>query len=146
MAEQNNRIKFITRPRQEELDEWEEFGELRKSIMYVDGDIVPGGWYFQGSWYYKASDVPYPEKAHTHPYDEYIGFVGTNPDDPFDLGGEIEIFLDGKKHTITETTMIFIPGGVEHCPVYCRQCDSPIWFMATFPNKTYDRTYTRENT
>ncbi|MBN2240456.1 MAG: hypothetical protein JW712_11845 [Dehalococcoidales bacterium] len=144
MAKQKYSDNIITRPRQEEMDEWKEFGDLRKSIMYVDGNIVKGGWYFQGSWFYKASDVPYPEKTHSHDFDEYLGFIGTNPDDPFDLGGEIELYLDGEKYTLTETCIIFIPGGVEHCPVYCRRCDSPIWFMATFPNKTYEKTYTEE--
>jgi len=28
------------------------------------------------------------ERAHTHPFDEYLAFLGTGPDDHFDLDGE----------------------------------------------------------
>lgn len=141
MAKQKYSDNIVTRPRQEELDENEEFGEVRKSNIYVDGDIVKGGWYLQGSWLYKASEKPYPEKTHSHEHDEYLVFIGTNPDDPYDLGGEVDLYLDGEKYTITETSTVFIPGGVDHCPIYCKRVDSPIYLLATFPNKTYQKTY-----
>lgn len=137
--EQKYSKNIITRPRQKELDEWNEWGKVRKSHIYADEEIVKGGYYFQGTWWYEASDVPYPEETHSHDFDEYLGFIGTNPDDPYDLGGEIELWLDGEKYTLTETCLIFIPAGVEHCPVYCRRADSPIWFLATTHQKMYEK-------
>ena len=55
MAEQKYGKNIITRPRQKELDEWKEFGDVRKSHIYVDEEIVKGGYYLQGSWLYRAS-------------------------------------------------------------------------------------------
>jgi hypothetical protein len=33
--------------------------------------------------------------------------------------------------------MVFVPAGVDHCPVYFKRVDYPIWFLATAPMKTY---------
>ena len=90
MAEQKYSKYIVTRPREKDINEWDKWGEVRKGNVYVDGDIVKGGYYLQGTWWYKASDVAYPDEAHTHDFDEYLGFIGTNPDDPFDLCGEVE--------------------------------------------------------
>ncbi len=139
MEKQKYADNIITTPREQERNSPQEWNDIRKSHVYVDGDIVRGGWYFQGSWLYKASDEPYPEKTHSHDAAEYLGFIGTNPDDPTDLGGEIELYLDGEKYTLTKTSVVFIPGGVEHCPVYARRVDSPIWFFATFCENAYTK-------
>jgi hypothetical protein len=130
---------IVSKPRDKDIEEWKEIGDIRKSNVYVDSEIVKGGYYFQGTWCYKASDKPYPDKAHTHDFDEYLGFIGTNPDDPLDLGGEVELNLGGEKHIITRTSMVFCPAGLEHCPAYFRRVDYPIWFLATAPMKTYER-------
>jgi hypothetical protein len=139
MAKQKYSHNIITRPRQKDIEQWKEFGDHWKVNVYVDGDIVKGGYYLEGTWWYKASDIPEPNETHTHDFDEYLGFIGTNPDDPFDLGGEMELWMDGEKYTLTETSMVFIPAGVSHCPVYCRRVDRPIWFFATTHETKYNR-------
>jgi len=138
MAEQHYSNLIITRPREKDIKEFEEVGEYRKSNVYMDETIVPGGFYLQGTWIYKASDYPYPDEVHSHDEVEYLGFIGTNPDDPFDLGGEVELRLGGETYTLTETSMVMVPSGVEHCPIYFRRVDSPIWFFATMPRNVYD--------
>jgi hypothetical protein len=120
------------------MDEWGKWGEVRKGNVYVDGDIIRGGYYLQGTWWYRASDVAHPDEPHTHDFDEYLGFIGTNPDDPFDLCGEVELWLDDEKYRITETSMVFVPAGVSHCPVYFRRVDRPIWFFATTHQTLYE--------
>ena len=130
---------IITKPRDKDLEDWKKLGDDRKVNVYVDGDVVEGGYYFQGTWRYKASETPYPDKMHSHDYDEYLGFIGTNPNDPLDLGGEIDLYLGDQLHRITKTCMVFVPAGVDHCPVYFRRVDYPIWFLATAPMKTYEK-------
>ncbi|HEX2958956.1 MAG TPA: hypothetical protein VHO70_19130 [Chitinispirillaceae bacterium] len=53
---------------------------------------------------------------HVHDYDEVLGLVGTNPDDPRDLGGETEVYLGGERHVITKSCLIYLPAGLEHGP------------------------------
>ena len=139
MAETKYGKYIVTRPRDKDIEEWKEVGDTRKVNVYVDSEIVEGGYYFQGTWWYKPSEKPYPDEAHTHDYDEYLGFMGTNPDDPLDLGGEVELNLGGEKHTLTKSAMVFVPAGVEHCPVHFKRVDSPIWFFATSHQKVYKR-------
>jgi len=141
LADSKYGINIITRPRDKDLEEWKEVGDTRKVNVYVDGDIVPGGHYLQGTWVYKASSTPYPEKTHSHDYSEYLGFVGSNPNDPLDLGGEVDLCIGDEVHTLTRTSMVFIPGGVNHCPIYFKRVDYPIWLFATAQMKTYEKEY-----
>jgi hypothetical protein len=55
-------------------------------------------------------------KPHVHDYDEVLGLVGTNRDDPHDLGGESEVYLGGERHIINKSCLIYLPAGLEHGP------------------------------
>ena len=136
MAESKYAKYIVKRPKEKYIEEWT---DVRKVSVYVDEEAVEGGYYLQGTWWYKASDEAHPDESHTHDFDEYLGFVGTNPDDPFDLGGEVELWLGDEKHRLTESCVVFVPAGIAHCPVYFRRVDSPIWFFATGPQKSYEK-------
>ena len=73
---------------------------------------------------------PLPEsetyKPHYHNADEIIGLIGTNHEDPFDLGGEVDFWFEHEKYTITRTAMIYVPAGVQHCPLWYRKVERPI--------------------
>jgi hypothetical protein len=66
-------------------------------------------------------------KPHSHDYDEIVGMVGTNPDDPNDLCGEIEITIDGEKHLVTQSCLVFLPAGLEHGPFRELKMERPIF-------------------
>lgn len=70
-------------------------------------------------------------RPHNHDWDEYLIFLGTDPEDPFDLGGEVEFWMGDEKHIITKTTAMFVPRGVYHCPFYIRRVDRPFVFLTT---------------
>jgi hypothetical protein len=38
-----------------------------------------------------------------------IGFIGSNPDDKYDLGAVIELEINGEKHRLTKSSMNFVP-------------------------------------
>jgi hypothetical protein len=76
-------------------------------------------------------------EAHTHPFDEVIAFVGTNPDDPQDLGGEIELWLEDEPYILAKSCLVFIPKGLKHCPLIVRRVDRPIFHFITGPEGTY---------
>ena len=136
MAETEYGKYIIKRPKASVPIQKTEFSWLS---MYIDEEVVPGAYYFMGNWIFKVPGKGTPAEEHDHEFDEYLGFVGTNPDDPFDLGGEIEVWLGGEKHIITESCAIFIPAGLKHAPIYFRRVDRPIWYLATGPVNRYKK-------
>lgn len=65
---------------------------------------------------------------HTHNFQEFIAWYGTNPDDPLDFDAEIEIYLgeEMEKHVITTPTIVSLPPGFVHCPLNIVRVGKPI--------------------
>jgi hypothetical protein len=55
---------------------------------------------------------------HIHKAAELLFHIGTNPDDPMDLGAEVEMYMgkELERHTFTRTTVIYIPPNMIHAP------------------------------
>ena len=73
--------------------------------------------------------VPDPNpwlNPHTHPHDEIILFMGTDPKNITHLGAEVEIILgeEDESHIITMTSGVYIPRGLRHNFIY-RRVDVP---------------------
>lgn len=97
---------------------------IRRNVILLNGDVIEGAPYFTYTWFYKATGKM--QKSHTHDFDEHIGFVGSNPDDPTDLGATVEFMIDGELLTITKSTVLFIPAGVPHCPYEIKDVKRPL--------------------
>jgi hypothetical protein len=74
-------------------------------IAYLDDKVTKGAFYTQCTWFNKKSEKPGPP-AHVHGFDEVLAFLGSNPNDRFDLGGEVEIWLGDEKHVLTESCLV----------------------------------------
>ena len=111
-------------------------GDTRTAMAYLDDDIFKGAFYCECVWFWKGMEKPEVE-AHTHPFDEVITFFGTNPDDPEDLCGEVEIWLEDEKITLTKSCLIFVPKGMKHCPLHIKRVDRPIFHFTAGPSSTY---------
>jgi len=74
---------------------------------------------------YVLADPP-----HKHNCDELLFFISADPDNPIDLGGEVEIALgeEWEKHVIKTSAIICLPKGVQHCPVFVKKVDRPFYF------------------
>jgi hypothetical protein len=72
-------------------------------------------------------------ESHHHDVDEYLFFLGAGlPDLVGSLDAGIEIFI-GKayqKHTITQSTVLYIPRGMEHNPMDIKRLSKPMLFSA----------------
>jgi hypothetical protein len=97
-------------------------------VMWLDEDVIPGAFYSESVWIWPdcASEQPAAE-AHQHPFTEVITFFGTDFTNPRDLCGEVELWLDGEKHVMTQSFLAFIPAGMTHCPLIVRRVDRPIF-------------------
>jgi hypothetical protein len=93
----------------------------------------------KGAFYMETNLVLRPQEGgpesggrpQKHDWDEYLVFLGTDPEDPFDLRGEVEFWVEDEKHIITRTCALFIPRGVFHTPFYIRRVDRPFVFITT---------------
>jgi len=90
--------------------------------MFPMGGVTPEG--FSGIIIGRMPP-PGPMPGHNAPekHDgeiEYLIHLGNNPDDPLDLGAEVDFFLGkGKwleRYEITKSTAVYLPDGQWHCP------------------------------
>lgn len=90
------------------------------SGVYLSGTAIPGCPVYvsiQRTWQVPAEN-PFV-LAHKHDdADEIILFVAAGPD--AELGTEVTIAMgeEGEKHTFHETTVIYVPKGIVHCPLW----------------------------
>jgi hypothetical protein len=81
---------------------------------------------------------------HNHPFPQYLCFLGGNPNNLLDLGGEVELTLseDGvhmEKHIITTSSTVYIPSGLYHCPLTFTRVDKPMIFIDLFFARAYKK-------
>jgi hypothetical protein len=88
---------------------------------------------FHMAW--KCIQKPYvdEEEPHYHDFNQFLAFLGGDPHNMLDLGGEVEMTLsvDGKnleKHVFTQYTTVFIPAGLYHCPLVFTKVERPFIF------------------
>ncbi|HEX7474580.1 MAG TPA: hypothetical protein VF318_01340 [Dehalococcoidales bacterium] len=65
---------------------------------------------------------------HWQDFDELFLFVGTDPHDTLNLGGEVVTYLGDEAYSITKPSSVWVPAGVPHNPQYYKKVDRP-YFM-----------------
>ncbi|HSW40461.1 MAG TPA: hypothetical protein VLL97_13310 [Acidobacteriota bacterium] len=117
------------------------FPEIASPQTYFRGaSALPGATATIG-WQVFTAPVCW-ETPHTHKYDEFLIFLGAElPDLCKSFDAEIDFWMgeEMEKHTITSTTIIFIPKGLEHCPLNFRAIRKPVLFHALYLGPSLDR-------
>lgn len=109
-------------------------------FLWLDDEIIKGAFYMECVWFWpKETWPPGGVEAHTHDFDEIIAFFGTNPKDPYDLGGEVELWIEDEKHIMTKSFLTFVPAGMKHCPLKIHRVDRPIFHITTGQGAKYAR-------
>lgn len=112
-----------------------------RKILSLDDHVLKGSMYTEAVWMWPGGNDIYPETAepysHAHDYDETLGFIGTDTGDLYDLGGEIEFWIEDERFLITKSCLIFIPKGTQHCPLVIRKVDRPIFHFSGGPGGSY---------
>lgn len=109
-------------------------------LLFLDSDVVPGSFYVEAAWSFprKTSEPPQSvAKPHKHEYDEVLAMFGTDMDDPYQLNGEVEFWLGDEKHILTKSCIIFIPKGLQHCPLIYHRVDKPIFNFTSHSGNMY---------
>lgn len=82
------------------------------------------------------------ESPHVHKYDEFLIFLGAElPDLCSSFDAEIDLWMgeEMEKHTITSTTVVYIPKGMQHAPLNFRAIRKPVLFHALYLGPSLDR-------
>ena len=93
-------------------------------------EVLDRGMHLEG-----AAAVNPDRPPHSHGFDEVFVFLGSNREDPDDLGGEVEFWLgegkDTEKYLFTTSTCIFVPKGLVHLPMIFKKIKRP-FLLVTF--------------
>jgi hypothetical protein len=66
--------------------------------------------------------------------DRVIGLVGSDVHNPHDIGGELEVWVDGVKNSLKKSSLIFVPAGVTFGPVQAEHLDYPLLYTVISSN------------
>lgn len=111
------------------------YAKWAKRVLWLSDKVVPGAYNMMFSWYLKPPNKPL--EAHTHDYPEIIIFLGSNSEDPYDLGGEIEFWMEDEKYDLTRSCFIWVPRGMKHCPMVVKRVDRPIIHLGSSVKPDY---------
>ncbi len=117
--------KFIlyTRPGKEKKG-------LPDIVAQIDSGMMPRSQHFLAHrispWY-----IPRQHSPHIHKDAEMLVMLGTDPNDPWNLGAEIHLCMgqELEKHVITESCLVFIPPSFIHCPISYQHVTRPFIFI-----------------
>lgn len=107
-------------------------------LFYLDSDSIQGANYMEVVWFWPTTeeDKQSPE-PHTHQYGETLGFFSTDPRNPYDLGAEIEFYIDHERNVMNKSFLAFIPAGIVHCPLRFLKITQPVFHLGTHGGQSY---------
>jgi hypothetical protein len=101
------------------------------TMTFMSGTQVPGvDCYIEFGWIWGMPEPNPHVHEHVHRFDEIVVHIGGDPNDPEDLGAEVEYYLGGQPLTFTTTSAIFVPKGVRHGPHTWKRYRKPHISMA----------------
>ncbi len=113
------------------------YKKFSNRILWIDDNVVEGAFQMNTAWYFDVPEKDPVFEEHAHDHGELIGFFGSNPDDPYDLGARMEATLNGDKYELTRTSMIFVPANMPHMPLRILQVDRPVFHFSIVMNGEY---------
>jgi mannose-6-phosphate isomerase-like protein (cupin superfamily) len=129
--------------------------EQRKAGNYIESthmfrlsdSVAKGAFYLDCVWLWdkKGTEVLQQEIPHSHDFDEVWVFAGTVKDNPRELGGELEFWLEDEHYIVNKSCMVFVPRGLKHGPCGIRKIDKPIFFITAGNGTAYTRTSGNES-
>ena len=106
------------------------FGKNPRFLVWTDNDIIEGSHCFS-AMVMNENSLKVSHGPHIHKDPEVLVAIGMNPEDPMDLGAELELFMgeEMERHVINRTTLVYIPAGLLHCPFRVTKVERPFIFI-----------------
>jgi hypothetical protein len=110
-------------------------------LLWMDDTKVKGATlYMECVWLWGGKTTSgTTEEPHVHPFDEVIGFISSDPDNPKELDARMEILLGDETHFLTKSCLVHVPAGMKHCPLTFREVNRPVFFFTLAPISRYGR-------
>jgi hypothetical protein len=107
------------------------FGASNMFVTFADNDIIEGCNYFSAMWMGEMATKTLGHGPHTHPVPEVLVALGSDPENPEDLGAEFELYMgtEMEKHIINKSALIYIPENTVHCPFTITKVTRPFLFI-----------------
>jgi hypothetical protein len=108
------------------------------AMTYMSGAQVPGvKYHIEYGWMtgQNSSRIESIEEMAHQDADEIILNLGGDPQNPEDLGAEMEFLMGGQVLTFDTTSALFIPRGVKHRPLRYKEFRRPHVFIAIMCGK-----------
>jgi hypothetical protein len=112
--------------------------EEMTNILSLDNNVLKGSMYVETVWMLPPVSKRRSGDSHSHDFDEVLGFFGSNPDDPHDLGGEVDVNIGGEVHNVNKSCLIFVPKGVKHGPLNFKNLKRPIFHFSCGTTTKYE--------
>jgi hypothetical protein len=107
-------------------------GRMAGVVAFTDKDVIEGSQYLSVRFMSRASTPQFlGHGPHSHKDPEVLVALGTDPDNPNDLGAEFELCMgpEMEKHIVNTSTLIYIPPNFIHCPFIIHRLDRPFLFV-----------------
>jgi hypothetical protein len=116
-----------------------EYNKRARRILWMEDEFVKDSFSVILSWYLKATEEE-GTPSHVHnDFNEIIGFIGNDPENPEHLGGKVELWMEDEKYMLDKSCLIWIPKGLRHCPLRVIEVNQPILFLAISTTKKYKK-------
>jgi len=107
-------------------------GRSYPTMTIMSNNLVPGSnVYIELGWVWEMPEPNPHIFEHKHAkYNEIVFHIGNDPNNPEDLGAEIEFTVGGEPLVFDRTSALFVPAGVSHGPVVWKKVRRPHIQMA----------------
>ncbi len=105
--------------------------EMSNPSAYVDSSLHFGSpANFSMAWRYIKEPMLFDRIPHTHPFDEFLCFMGGNLENIFDFDATIELSMGEESEVclIEQATVVYIPAGLVHTPLTFKRIAKPVLF------------------
>jgi hypothetical protein len=114
--------------------------EMERLLWMDDTKVKGASFYMECIWLWGGRTTSgTTEEPHVHAFDEVIGFISSDENDPQNLDARMEIILGDETHFLTKSCLMYIPAGMKHCPLTFREVNRPVFFFTLAPISRYGR-------
>ncbi len=94
-------------------------------IVSLDSEVIPGAFYVDFVWIWSGNLTM--SQLHSHEFDEMIGVASLpSSEDPRAIGGDVSIILGEEKYALSQSSLVYLPRGLGHCPLQFSNIANPV--------------------